>query len=98
MLGDCLDRHEDPPLSRIFGEKTAVAAMNPGHDRRLVMGKLLVIGQVAPKIPQRDPDETAACNRQHDRADKQKPKNFNHGCFAWRWPSDTSDRQTTVPC
>jgi hypothetical protein len=42
------------------------------------MRKLLVIRQVTTEIPQCDPDESTACDRQHDGADKKKPKYLNH--------------------
>ena len=71
-LGNRLDRHEDAPLGRIFGEQPAVTRMYPGHDRRLIMRELLVIRQVTTEIPQSDPDEPAAGNRQQDGADEQE--------------------------
>ena len=45
-----LDRHEDPFLDRVFGQQPAVAGVNPGHHRRLVIGELLVFGKVAAVI------------------------------------------------
>ncbi len=67
---DRLDRHEDPSLGRVFGQEPAVAPVNSGHDRRLIMRELLVIGQVTTEIPECDPDESTAGYRQHHRADK----------------------------
>jgi hypothetical protein len=48
---DRLYRHEQAPLARVFGQQPAVPGINAGHNRRLVMGELLVIGQITPKIP-----------------------------------------------
>ena len=50
-----LDRHEDALLGRVFGQQPAVAGMDAGDDRRLVIGELLVIRQVAAEIPDREP-------------------------------------------
>ena len=61
-LGDGLDRHEDTPLGGKFGEKPAVAGMDAGRNGRLIMRQLLVIRQVAPEVPQSDPDEPARRN------------------------------------
>ena len=43
---DILDGHEDALLPRKLGDQQAVAGMDPAHDGRLVLGKLLVLGQV----------------------------------------------------
>src|SRR5215469_2488885 len=48
-----------------------------------------------PKIPQSNPDESAACDYEHDRADKQKPKNLNHFTTVCDYPL-ARDGETTV--
>ena len=77
-LRDRLYRHENPPLGCVFGEKQPVARLHSGHDRRLIMRKLLVIRQVTTEIPECDPDESTACDGQHDCAYKKKPEDLNH--------------------
>ena len=52
--------------------------MNARRDRRLVMGELLVVGQVAAEMPDRQPDEDAAGDRQQDGANKQKANELDH--------------------
>src|SRR5271165_6694562 len=42
-LWNGLYRHKDPPLGCVFGEEPPVARLHSGHDRRLIMRKLLVI-------------------------------------------------------
>jgi hypothetical protein len=42
------------------------------------MRKLLVIRQVTTEIPECDPDESTACDGQHDCAYKKKPEDLNH--------------------
>ena len=67
---DRLDRHENPPLGRVFSEKAAVAGMHSSGDRRLIMSKLLIIRQISPEMPDRDADERAADDCQRHAADK----------------------------
>ena len=69
-LRDRLDRHENPPLGRVFGEKAAVAGMHPSRDRRLIVSKLLIIWQIPSEMPYRDSNERAAGDCQHHAADK----------------------------
>ena len=46
-------RHEDALLGGVFGQQPSVAGMDARDDRRLVVGELLVVRQVAPEIPHR---------------------------------------------
>ena len=48
----------------------AIAGMDARQNRRLVMRQLLVIRQVAPEIPDRQPDDAAAGDRQQHDADE----------------------------
>ena len=62
-----------------------------------IMRQLLVIRQVAPEIPDRQPDKAAAGDRQQDRADKQEPNELDHHARrSRRAPSLQASRQTTV--
>jgi len=45
------DRHEDALLRGVFGKQPAVAGMDAGDDRRLIIGELLVIRQIPAEIP-----------------------------------------------
>ena len=67
---DRLDRHENPPLARVFGEKAAVHGMQSRRDRRLIMGKLLIVRQVPSEMPDRDADERGADDCQHHATNK----------------------------
>jgi hypothetical protein len=49
------DRDEDALLGRVFGHQAAIAGIDPRHHRRLIIGQLLVIRQVAAEIPNREP-------------------------------------------
>ncbi len=69
-LGDRRDRHEHPPLGGIFGQQPPIAGMDARQNRRLVMRQLLVIGQIAPEIPDRQPDDAATGDRQQHDADE----------------------------
>jgi hypothetical protein len=42
------------------------------------VSKLLVIRQITAEMPKGDPDESTGGDRQHYRANKQKPEKFNH--------------------
>src|SRR6266436_5102656 len=77
-LWDRLNRHKDPALGGIFGEKPTVTRMNSRHDRWLIMSELLVIRQVTTEIPECDPDKSAPGYRQHHGADEQEPQKPNH--------------------
>ncbi len=77
-FGIAADRHEHPPLGRVFGEQPAVAGVDARHDRRLVMRQLLVIRQVTPKIPDRQPGEDAAGDRHKHDADEQESNQLDH--------------------
>src|SRR3546814_807022 len=52
QLGDRVDGDKQPALAGEFGDQAAVAGMHPGGHRRFIVGKLLVVGQVAAEIPQ----------------------------------------------
>ena len=48
-------RQVETPLARVFGEQAAVAGVDPGHHRRLVILKLGVVGKVLLDISTRPP-------------------------------------------
>jgi hypothetical protein len=50
-LRDHLERHEDTLLGGVLGHQAAVAGMDAGHHRRLVVGELGVFGQAAAEMP-----------------------------------------------
>ncbi len=50
-LGHGLDRHVKPPLAGIFGDQRSVGSVDAGHDRRLVIGELRMVGQVLREHP-----------------------------------------------
>ena len=52
QLGHRLDRQVEPPLAGVFGQQGAVARMDPGHDRRLVILQLRVIREVLGEMPE----------------------------------------------
>ena len=79
---DRRDRHEDPALGRVLGQQPAVPGIDAGRDRRLVIGQLLVIGQVAAEMPDRQPNRGGARDRQHDHAEEQEAKEFGHRATA----------------
>ena len=54
---DRLDRKIEPALGSVFRKQRAVGRMHARHDRRFVVLKLRVVGQVLGKMPQQ------ACRR-----------------------------------
>src|SRR5215471_20562411 len=73
-LWDRLDRHKNAPLGSEFGQQATITRVNTGHDRRLIMCELLVIGQLAVEAPNCDADEPASGDQKQDRADEQEPE------------------------
>jgi len=59
------------------------------------MRELLVIRQVSTEIPQSNPDQTNAGNRQHDSADEEEPNELSHAFAVCDRPP--YKRPTTVP-
>ncbi len=59
-------------------EQPAVAGMHAGRDRRLVMRQLLIIGQVAAEMPDRQPDEDAAGDDSQQHADEKESDQLDH--------------------
>ena len=57
-----LDRNEHPALGRIFGKQRAVAGMDAGHHRRLVVGELRIVR----KVPGIFPHHEAGTSRPHE--------------------------------
>ncbi len=53
-------RHEDAPLAGILGEKPSVAGMDARDDRRFVIRKLLIVGQIAAEMPVGKPGQPSA--------------------------------------
>src|SRR5262249_30638276 len=41
----------DALFGGIFGKKTPVSGVDAGHNRRLILGELLIVGKVAAEIP-----------------------------------------------
>ena len=77
LLGDRADRHKNPALGRILGQQPPVAGMHPRRNRRLIMRQLLVIGQVAPEIPNRQPDHGATADGEQNKANKENANELN---------------------
>jgi hypothetical protein len=80
------DGHENTSLGGIFGEQPAVAGEYARRNRRLVIGELLVIREVAAEIPNRQPRHRAADHRQQDRADKNETDDSGQGTQTTRTP------------
>ena len=72
QLRDDVDGHEDAPLARVLGHQAAVVRMDARHDRRLVLGEALVVGQVARGFPDEEPDDRRGRQEQHDARRKTK--------------------------
>ena len=76
--GIALHRHEDALFGRVFGHQPPVAGMDPGDDRRLVVGELLVVRQVAAEIPDREPRDAARRDPGQNHQKQEKLDDF-HG-------------------
>src|SRR5947208_12343996 len=61
--------------------------MHPRRNRRLIMRQLLVIGQVAPEIPNRQPDHGATADGEQNKANKENANELNDDA-----------QQRTLPC
>jgi hypothetical protein len=73
-FGNRLDRHENPLLGGVLSQQPAIARMNPGHRRWIVVGQLLVVGQVLAVVVE-DVEHAAArrqgaANQQNQDCDK----------------------------
>src|SRR5271157_3706330 len=75
---DRLDRHQDAPLDRVFGQQTTIPRVNAGHDRRLIMRELLVVRQLAVDLRDRDADDSATGDRNEDHVAEQEPAEGDH--------------------
>ena len=70
QLGHDVDRHEDAPLAGVLGHQAAVVGVDARHDRRLVLGKAVVVraGRARPSTrrsrPRPRPPRTAPRRRQ----------------------------------
>ena len=65
-LRNRVDGHEDAPLARVLGDQRAVMRMDARHDRRLVLGEALVVGQVLRHAPQHEAGGCGADQEQDD--------------------------------
>ena len=69
--GDRLYRYEHAFLAGEFGQQAAVTRMDPGHHRRLVIGKLSIIRQVlAVGIKRVEQPRPADDGEDHDQPDE----------------------------
>ena len=50
-LRDGIDRHEDPPLPRVFRDQRTIVGMYPGHHRRLVFRQAFITRQILRGVP-----------------------------------------------
>ena len=57
---DGLNRHKKPLFTGIFGQQRPVASMNAGHNRRFIIGKLLIIRKIFPIDPENPKDASAS--------------------------------------
>src|SRR5271163_193809 len=79
---DRLDRHQDAPLDRVFGQQTTIPCVNAGHDRRLIMSELLVVRQFAVELRDRDADDNATGDCKEDRIAQKEPAEGDHDQMA----------------
>ena len=75
-LGDRLDRHEDPLLLRVLGHQAAVGGVDPGDGRRLIVGQLTIVGQIAAVAVEQVERPARADQRQHQQAGQARPENL----------------------
>ncbi len=74
-----LDRQVEPALARIFGQQRAVGRVHAGHDARLVVLQLAIIGQILGEMPDQagsrtDPDQEhdgSECEQESEEAKEQ---------------------------
>ena len=81
-LGNRLDRDVGAVLAGVLGQQPAVAGMDPGRHRRLVVGQLAMVGQPAViVVDQVEQAGTAQDDEQGDRHDggRQQAKKAVHG-------------------
>ena len=67
-IRDGLGRDEHPVLPRIFGQQPAVAGVDAGRGRRLVVGQLPMVGQVAAIVVDQIEQARAGHHQEHDGA------------------------------
>ena len=82
ILRNVGNRHKDPVLTRIFGDQQAVASVHPAHDWRLILGQLLIIGQIIGHPDDVDGDDNEADdgkNRSRDSTPKGGPQDITQG-------------------
>ncbi len=72
LLGDRIDRHENPPLARELGDQRPVVGVNARHHRRLVLGQAVVIRQVLRRLPQEVAGDRRADQEHHHARGKRK--------------------------
>ena len=71
QLGDGLNRDKDAFLPGKLGQQPSIARMHPGHHRRFVIGKLLIIGQPLAIMPV-NADDRADPQHGHQREDRRQ--------------------------
>jgi hypothetical protein len=70
-FGHRLDRHVEPPLAGVFGDQAAVRRVDAGHDGRLVIGELRVVGQILREGPV-SIGQTHGADQEKDRPDAEQ--------------------------
>ena len=76
---NCLDRQIEPALLGIFRQQRAIRGMHSRHDRRLIILKLRILGQVLGVMPQQashgghadDEKDGPHCKQEPEKAQKQ---------------------------
>ena len=67
---DLADRHRDTMFALELGHQAAVAGVDLGAGCRQIIGKLVVIRELAPELRQSNPDEAADPDRGDDENDE----------------------------
>ena len=71
---DHVDWYEDAPLAGVLGHQAAVVGVDARHDRGLVLGEALIVGQIARGLPHEEAND-ARGRYEHDHArGKAKPQ------------------------
>ena len=61
-----LDGHEDAAFNGVLRKQPAVARMDPGGDRRFVIGEMMVVGQAAAEMIEREEPAARRKQREHE--------------------------------
>ena len=83
-LGHGGHRHEHALLARILGQQAAVGGIKARGDRRLVVGKLLVVGQAVAEVPEQACHRASANDQSGRRKGQQDFEKVQHFHFFTR--------------